>query len=159
MENKFINTEYFEKDKGGLSLSLLVFDKPEGLLEYVSRRISELENTLRELNERYTEVKIRAERLLEIEKLFNEILGVKLSNIREMDIKGVRVVMDARPTDEVKVYEEVIASLQERIDVLKRIHREVISPLVERLKTYENISFIVEVSNDIPTRILIRLGE
>jgi len=159
LENKFINTEYFEKDKGGLSLSLLVFDKPEGLLEYVSRRISELENTLRELNERYTEVKIRAERLLEIEKLFNEILGVKLSNIREMDIKGVRVVMDARPTDEVKVYEEVIASLQERIDVLKRIHREVISPLVERLKTYENISFIVEVSNDIPTRILIRLGE
>ena len=142
-----------------MSLSLLVFDKPEDLVNYISKRINELEETLKDITERYSKVKLRAERLLEIEKLFNEILGVKLSNIREMDIKGVRVVMDARPTDEVKVYEEVIASLQEKIDVLRRIHEEVISPLVERLKTYENITFVVEVSNDIPTRILIKLGE
>ena len=136
-----------------------MFDKPEDLVNYISKRINELEETLKDITERYSKVKLRAERLLEIEKLFNEILGVKLSNIREMDIKGVRVVMDARPTDEVKVYEEVIASLQEKIDVLRRIHEEVISPLVERLKTYENITFVVEVSNDIPTRILIKLGE
>ena len=142
-----------------LSLSLVVFDKPEDLLEYLSNRINELESILKRLTEEYSKVKLRAEKLLEIEKLFNEVLGVRLSNIREMDIKGVKVVMDARPTDEVKVYEEVIASLQERIDVLRRIHEEVISPLVERLKTYENISFLVEISNDIPMRILIKLGE
>jgi len=142
-----------------LSLSLVAFDKPEDLLEYLSNRINELESTLKRLTEEYSKVKLRAEKLLEIEKLFNEVLGVRLSNIREMDIKGVKVVMDARPTDEVKVYEEVIASLQERIDVLRRIHEEVISPLVERLKTYENISFLVEISNDIPMRILIKLGE
>jgi len=136
-----------------------VFDKPEDLLEYLSNRINELESILKRLTEEYSKVKLRAEKLLEIEKLFNEVLGVRLSNIREMDIKGVKVVMDARPTDEVKVYEEVIASLQERIDVLRRIHEEVISPLVERLKTYENISFLVEISNDIPMRILIKLGE
>lgn len=140
-------------------MSLVVFDKPEDLLEYLSNRINELESILKRLTEEYSKVKLRAEKLLEIEKLFNEVLGVRLSNIREMDIKGVKVVMDARPTDEVKVYEEVIASLQERIDVLRRIHEEVISPLVERLKTYENISFLVEISNDIPMRILIKLGE
>jgi len=138
------------------SLHLLKFSSPDELLSYVNDKVRELEAALEAARAELSRVRAEAERLMEVERVLSEVLGVKPSEIREIDVRGVRVVMDAKATDEVAVYEEVVASLQETLDVLKRVRDEVVTPLVSRLRGLKGVRFVVEVTGVIPTKILIK---
>jgi len=138
------------------SLRLLKFSSPDELLSYVNDKVRELEAALETARAELSRVRAEAERLMEVERVLSEVLGVKPSEIREIDVRGVRVVMDAKATDEVAVYEEVVASLQETLDVLKRVRDEVMTPLVSRLRGLKGVRFVVEVAGVIPTKILIK---
>ncbi len=139
-----------------MSLNLVIFEDPEDLLRYIDRKITELTRRLAELHKAYNDIKIKAEKYIKLEELFSELFGKEVLNIREIDLRGIKIVMDARPTDELKVYEEVISSLQDKIEALERIEKEVIVPLVSKLRELKGVSLIVELSNDIPSRILIK---
>ncbi|RLE78221.1 MAG: hypothetical protein DRJ56_00590 [Thermoprotei archaeon] len=138
------------------SLHLLKFSSPDELLSYMNDKVRELEAALEAARAELGRVRTEAERLMEVERVLSEVLGVKPSEIREIDVRGVRVVMDAKATDEVAVYEEVVASLQETLDVLKRVRDEVVTPLVSRLRGLKGVRFVVEVAGVIPTKILIK---
>jgi len=138
------------------SLHLLKFNSPDELLSYVNGKVKELEAALEAAKAELGRVRAEAERLMEVERVLSEVLGVKPSEIREIDVRGVRVVMDAKATDEVAVYEEVVASLQETLDVLKRVRDEVVAPLVSRLRGLKGVRFVVEAAGVIPTKILIK---
>ena len=136
--------------------TLLVFEDPVQLLNYVNTKIDEIGKQLENLQREYLEIRTKAEKFIKLEELFNEILGIRVSEIREIDLRGIKIIMDARPIDELKVYEEIISSLQDKVEALQRVKKEVIIPLVNKLKELKGITLIVQVVNDIPTKILIK---
>ncbi len=136
-------------------MELLVFKSFGDFTRYLEGRIEDIRRQLNDYIRRYNEIKERADRLKNIEELFAKMLGAKPELVSEIDLKGLKIVIGARPTDEVKVLEEVIKSLQDRLNVLIRVLK-LIEPLASSLSETPGIEVMVEFVNGIPVKILLR---
>lgn len=141
-----------------LSLDVHAFRSVREVIGYVDKILQNLEKKAQILEKLYNDTKARAERLMRLEKYFSEILGGDVSSIREIDLMGLKVIVDSRPVDELKVYDEVLSSIKDRIDALRKV-RKVIEPLANTLDQGENIQILLETMNGIPIRLLIKMPE
>jgi len=137
-----------------LNREIYVYDNLTKFLEYIDNEIEKTERRIEELKQRYSNVEKRAQVMMNIEETFRNMLGVEIPAMNEIDLMGVKIVVGARAIDEVKVYREVLDSLNERLEALRKA-KKILEPLVRSLKTGE-IGVIVETLSGIPERILLK---
>ncbi|HDD63665.1 MAG TPA: hypothetical protein ENF53_00685 [Thermoprotei archaeon] len=89
-----------------------------------------------------------------IEEAFSQLLGTKIGGVNEIDLMGIKVIVGSRAVDELKVYEEVLLSLQERLEALMKA-RKVLEPLSKVIGEGEGISILLETLNGLPLKILL----
>ncbi len=137
-----------------LAMELLRFNSFEEFLRHLNAQIEQTRSQLSELLRRYNEIKERAERLRSIEERLSKALGVKLESVNEIDLKGLKLVVGARPTDEAQVLMEVIQSLKNRLEVLMKLQK-LIEDIAKNLREISDMTLLVETVNDIPVKILL----
>ncbi|MCD6510816.1 MAG: hypothetical protein J7L11_10585 [Thermoprotei archaeon] len=138
-----------------MAMDLLTFKTFSDFVKYIDSLIESTRQQLSEHLRHYDEIKTRAERIRSIEEVFSKILGARPEAVNEIDLKGLKIVIGARPTDEERVLSEVIKSLQDRLNVLMRI-RKLIEPLVRSLGETAGIIIMVETLNAIPIKVLLK---
>jgi len=141
-----------------LSYDLLKFESFEELLRYLDREITRLSAKLSELSSHYARLKEKAERMKQVEEVLSKVLGEKIATMNEVDLMGVKVVIDARAVDEIKVLEEVITSTEDILNAMKKA-RKVLEPIARSVSSsggIEGIDILVETVNGIPIRVLLR---
>jgi len=138
-----------------LAMDLLTFKSLADFIKYIESLIESTRQQLSEHLRRYDEIKTRAERIRNIEEVFSKILGTKPEAVNEIDLKGLKIIIGARPTDEERVLSEVIKSLQDRLNVLMRI-RKLIEPLARSLGEMSGMIIMVETMNAIPIKVLLK---
>jgi len=136
-------------------MDLLTFKSLADFIKYIESLIESTRQQLSEHLRRYDEIKTRAERIRNIEEVFSKILGTKPEAVNEIDLKGLKIIIGARPTDEERVLSEVIKSLQDRLNVLMRI-RKLIEPLARSLGEMSGMIIMVETMNAIPIKVLLK---
>lgn len=144
-----------------MSFNIYQFSSFAELLQYIDAKIGSIESTLSQLQQRYSYIKSRAEKIQRLEKVIEELVGEKISLLNEIDFMGLKVVINARAIDELNVLEETIMSQQDLLNALRRI-REVIQKLNDSLAStsgLEGITIMVQTMNDIPIRILLKESE
>ncbi|RLE80369.1 MAG: hypothetical protein DRJ52_06525 [Thermoprotei archaeon] len=134
---------------------MLAFNSFEELLTYIDEEISETKKQIESLSDRYKELKIKAEKLKRLDEVFSKIIGSKSPAINEIDIAGLKVVVGARAIDELTVIEEVLRSLNDKLNSLSKV-RKIIEYLARTTGGIEGFSLLVETFNGIPARILIK---
>ncbi|RLF12093.1 MAG: hypothetical protein DRJ69_01210 [Thermoprotei archaeon] len=142
-----------------VAYDLKVFRSFDELLKYLDGEIARLTDRLNKLSGYYTRLKEKAERIRQLEEAISKIVGESPPPIREIDLMGVKVVVDARAIDEMKVLEEVLTSTEDVLNAMKKA-RKVLEPLAKSLSTprggLEGIDILVETLNGIPIRVLLR---
>ncbi len=138
-----------------MAMDLLTFKSLADFIKYIESLIESTRQQLSEHLRRYDEIKTRAERIRNIEEVFSKILGTKPEAVNEIDLKGLKIIIGARPTDEERVLSEVIKSLQDRLNVLMRI-RKLIEPLARSLGEMSGMIIMVETMNAIPIKVLLK---
>ncbi len=138
-----------------MATDLLVFKNFADFVKYIDGLIESIRKQLSEHLRYYEEIKGRAERLRNIEELFAKMLGTRPQTANEIDLKGLKVIIGARPTDEERVLSEVIKSLQDRLNILMRIRR-LIEPLARSLGETSGMIVLVETVNSIPVKVLLK---
>ncbi|ABL78163.1 hypothetical protein [Thermofilum pendens] len=141
-----------------MSYSLYQFNGFGELLKYLDSQIESLQKTLEQLEQRYEAVKVRAEKMREIERVLEELMGEKLSPLNEVDYMGLKLVINARAIDELAVLEETIESQRDILDSLVNV-RDAIQKLSEHLQGYDGIPILVQLVNGVPVRILLKETE
>ncbi len=142
-----------------MAYDLKVFRSFEELLKYLDGEIARLTDRLNKLSGYYARLKEKAEKIRQLEEAISRIVGESPPPIREIDLMGVKVVVDARAIDEMKVLEEVLTSTEDVLNAMRKA-RKVLEPLAKSLATprggFEGIDILVETLNGIPIRVLLR---
>lgn len=144
-----------------MSYNLYQFSSFDELLKYVEAEIATIEDTLHRLEERYEIIKAKAERMRALEKVLEDLLGAQLSSLNEVDYMGLKVVVNARAVDELKVLEETIESQRDSLEALSRV-RDVLYKLSSTLSSEEGfsgITVLVQTMNGVPVKILLKETE
>jgi len=137
-----------------LSYNIYAFSNFKQVLEYINDEISKLNRKIADLSAQYNIVKRKAEKMKKIEEAFSQLLGTKIGGVNEIDLMGIKVIVGSRAVDELKVYEEVLLSLQERLEALMKA-RKVLEPLSKVIGEGEGISILLETLNGLPLKILL----
>jgi len=142
-----------------LAYDLKVFRSFDELLRYIDGEIARLSDKLNKLSGYHAKLKDKAEKIKRLEETISKIVGESTPQMREIDLMGVKVVVDARAVDEIRVLEEVLMSIEDVLNALRKA-KKVLEPLAKTLaspdKAIEGIDILVETLNGIPIRILLR---
>lgn len=133
------------------------YNSAEEIVETLDKKISETKNFLGEYLGKLDEIRLFAEKSKRIREVVMKVAGKKnghSENSSEIDVQGLKIVLDANAFDESKVIEEVIRSLQEHLQVLQKA-REGLKPL-EQLGDTEGLTFRIVENQGVPERILLK---
>ncbi|RLF03743.1 MAG: hypothetical protein DRJ60_08085 [Thermoprotei archaeon] len=137
-----------------MSIELLMFKNIDELFKYIDDEINRVRSLLSEYFRRLDELRIKVERIKKLEKSISSIAGgaIKSSEGKEIDLMGIKVVIDPSYEQEVNFIEEAAKSLQDRLTVLQKIRKA-----IEPLSTIEDADIEVLIMNGVPVRIHIRI--
>jgi len=131
-----------------------MFKNIDELFKYIDDEINRVRSLLSEYFRRLDELRIKVERIKKLEKSISSIAGgaIKSSEGKEIDLMGIKVVIDPSYEQEVNFIEEAAKSLQDRLTVLQKIRKA-----IEPLSTIEDADIEVLIMNGVPVRIHIRI--
>jgi len=137
-----------------LSVELLMFKNIDELFKYIDDEINRVRALLSDYFRRLDELRVKVERIKKLEKSISSIVGsaIKSSEGKEIDLMGIKVVIDPSYEQEVNFIEEAAKSLQDRLTVLQKIRKA-----IEPLSTIEDADIEVLIMNGVPVRIHIRI--
>lgn len=140
-----------------MSYNILQFNSFGEFLKYLDSQIALLNESVAALQRRYESIYARAERMRALERVLEDLMGEKLPALNEIDYMGLKVVINARAVDELKILEETFESQKETLEALEKI-REIVHRFSSsiNLTGTEGITIIVQTLNGIPTRILLK---
>ena len=131
-----------------------MFKNIDELFKYIDDEINRVRALLSDYFRRLDELRIKVERIKKLEKSISSITGgaIRSSEGKEIDLMGIKVVIDPSYEQEVNFIEEAAKSLQDRLTVLQKIRKA-----IEPLSTIEDADIEVLIMNGVPVRIHIRI--
>lgn len=139
------------------SLELRIFNTPEELKKSLDDEIGRVRTLLGDYLRRLEENRIKIERLKKAQEAIVKFAGEKqipLPEGREIDLSGLKVLLNPSLRQEMDALEDVVKSLQDKLNIMQKI-RKALDPLTS---LEEGIATIVTVmSDDIPIKIMIHL--
>jgi len=143
-----------------VSYEVLQFGSLNDFLSYLDDKINEFAKKVDLLSKRYEALRARAERMRRLEQVLQELVGEKISSLNEVDFMGLKVVVGARASDELRVVEDALNSAKDVLTALRKV-REILTKLASAIEKAGETSegtfiVIVQTLNHIPVRILLK---
>jgi hypothetical protein len=139
------------------SLELKSFNTPEELKKFLDDEIGRIRTLLGDYLRRLEENRIKAERLKKAQEAIVKLAGEKQVPSfegREIDLSGLKILVNPGLKQEMEVLEDVVKSLQDKLNIIQKI-RKALDPLTSFEEGIVTISTVM--SDNIPIRIMIHL--
>jgi len=139
------------------SLELKSFNTPEELKKFLDDEIGRIRTLLGDYLRRLEENRIKAERLKKAQEAIVKLAGEKQVPSfegREIDLSGLKILVNPGLKQEMEVLEDVVKSLQDKLNIIQKI-RKALDPLTSFEEGIVTISTVM--SDNIPIRIMIYL--
>lgn len=141
-----------------MSYDVLSFKSLRELADYVENRVKTLKERVDELEKRRATLSARAERMRRLEELLGRLVGEEVRGKNELDLMGIRVVVNARAVDELAVLEDTIEAMRDTLTAMARV-RDMVAQLARELGDAEGLAVLVQTLNGIPIRMLFKEEE
>ncbi|NWG09901.1 MAG: hypothetical protein HXX80_06330 [Nitrososphaerales archaeon] len=139
------------------SSEIRAFDTPENLKKFLEEEISKLRSLLGDYLRRLEEIRLKADRMKKAHDALSKIAGEKQMPSfegREVDLTGMKVLVNPSPKQETEVVEDLVKALQGKLDALQKI-RKAIDPLT----TFEGgiVTISAVLVDNVPIRLMVYL--
>lgn len=143
-----------------LSVEIHSYKTAQELTKEIDDEIQRIKTLLGDYLRRLDEARARQEKLRKTQEALSKLTGGKLSAMKqtgetqELDLMGLRVVINASADEEASSLEESIKTLQDKLNTLQKVRKA-----LEPLTSLEEVSSpLTVVKNDgVPTKIMLRL--
>lgn len=139
------------------TLEIKTFKTPEELKNFMDEEIGRVRSLMGDYLRRLEEIRVRADRLKKAQAALIKFAGDKQMPAlegREVELPGLRVLVNPGPRQETDTLEEVVKTLQTKLDHMQKI-RKALDPLSDFEEGVVTISVVT--SDNIPTRMMIHL--
>ena len=138
-------------------VSLKEFDSAIEIVKAVDHEITETKNTLNGYLRQLEDIRALAEKSKKIREIVSKFAGRRaISEIAEVSIGGINLVLDAKSIHELSAIEEVVRSQQEKLSALQRAREGL--KWADQIGETEGVKFLVLEKNGIPEKILLRFA-
>ncbi len=137
-------------------VELKEFDKVTDLVKPVEEEINKIRSLLGDYLRKLDENRVKLERLQKVQSSLVKLVGGEIkfaTSSQEIELMGLKIIVNPTPEDEIKIYEEIVKDLQERLTVLQRV-RKALDPLSEM---DVDVGVTVLLRDNIPIKIMLRL--
>ncbi len=139
------------------SSELRIFNTPEELKKSLDDEIGRVRTLLGDYLRRLEENRIKIERLKKAQEAIVKFAGEKqipLLEGREIDLSGLKVLVNPSLRQEMDALEDVVKSLQDKLNIMQKI-RKALDPLT----SFEEgiVTIVTVMSDNIPIKIMIHL--
>jgi len=127
------------------------------IVDSLDKKIADTKNGLGETLGKLDDIRVFAEKSKKIREAVMKLSGKKnghSENSSEIEVGGLKIVLDSNACHELTAMEDKIRSYQEYLLVLQKA-REAFKPL-EQLGDTEGLSFLVMENQGVPERILLK---
>jgi hypothetical protein len=140
-----------------MTLSIKTYNSLKEVTDKIDKEISEAKTSLGGYLRKLDETRTLAEKSRKIREIVVKLAGKKNANnenLGEIDIGGLKIVLDANALHELAATEDAVRSHQEYLMVLQKV-RESFKPL-DQLGDTEGLQFIIVENQGVPERILLK---
>ncbi len=139
------------------SLEFKTFNTPDELKKFLDDEIGRIRTLLGDYLRRLEENRIKTERLKKAQEAIVKLAGEKqVASFegREIDLSGLKVLVNPSLRQETEVLEDIVKSLQDKLNIIQKI-RKALDPLASFEEGIVTIATVM--SDNIPVKIMIHL--
>ena len=138
-------------------LAIKTYNSVKEISDAIDKEIADAKSNLGSYLRRLDETRNLAEKSKRIREVVMKLANKKngnSENLGEIDVGGVKIILDANALQELTAIEDSVRSHQEYLLVLQKV-REGLKPL-DQLGDTEGLEFIILENHRVPERILLR---
>jgi len=132
------------------------FTNVSEMIKPIDEEISKVRNMLGDYLRKLDESKLKSEKIKKARAAISKIAGTEVDiapSSKELDIMGLKIIVNPTPEDESLALEEIVKDLQERLTALQRVRKS-----LEPLTTMDvEVGIIALMKDNIPVKIFVRL--
>ncbi|MEM3437612.1 MAG: hypothetical protein QXP55_03635 [Nitrososphaerales archaeon] len=139
------------------SLEFKTFNTPDELKKFLDDEIGRIRTLLGDYLRRLEENRIKTEKLRKAQEAIVKLAGEKqLTSFegREIDLSGLKVLVNPSLRQETEVLEDIVKSLQDKLNIIQKI-RKALDPLTSFEEGIVTIATVM--SDNIPLKLMIHL--
>jgi len=140
-----------------MSVEIKTYHSVKEILDTLDKEIADTKSNLGSYLRKLDETRTLAEKSKKIRDVVMKLAGKKngnTENLGEIDVGGMKIVLDANALHELTAIEDAVRSHQEYLMVLQKV-REGLKPL-DQLGDTDGLEFIIVENNKVPERILLK---
>ncbi|MEM3383475.1 MAG: hypothetical protein QXL52_03705 [Nitrososphaerales archaeon] len=139
------------------SLEFKTFNTPDEFKKFLDDEVGRIRTLLGDYLRRLEENRIKAERLKKAQEAIVKLAGEKQVTSfdgKEIDLSGLRVLVNPSLRQETEILEDIVKSLQDKLNIMQKI-RKALDPLASFEEGIVTISAVM--SDNIPIKLMVHL--
>ena len=132
-------------------LEVMYFKSVSEFINYLNGQISQLENSIKAVEANLKGLEARVKGYEALLAILRKLLGQEnVISSPQIEVTGLKIIIDPKPVDEYQVLKESIDSMYDRLQVLKNVRE-----LANLIASTAEVPILVQFRAGIPIRILI----
>ncbi len=126
------------------------------MIKPIDEEISKVRSMLGDYLRKLDESKLKSDKIKKARTAIAKIAGTEIDiapSSKELDIMGLKIIINPTPEDEALALEEIVKDLQERLTTLQRVRKS-----LEPLTTMDvEVGIVALMKDNIPVKIFVKL--
>lgn len=139
-----------------MAIEIREFANINELIKPIDEEISKVRSMLGDYLRKLDESKVKSDKIKKTRAAIAKIAGAEVDvtpTSKELDIMGLKIIINPTPEDESLAFEETVKDLQERLTALQRVRKS-----LEPLTTMDiEVGIFALMKDNIPIKIFIRI--
>lgn len=140
-----------------MALEIKTYSSIADLVKDIDDQIGAVREMLSGYLKMMEDLREKANRMRKFEETILKLTGKHPATpTTELEIAGLKIVIGAKPTEELSAIEDVVRSLQDKLTALQKI-RKAVEPLLTSGEEVGIASYLVQIVDGIPVKILVKM--
>ncbi|MEM1547081.1 MAG: hypothetical protein QXY40_08900 [Candidatus Methanomethylicia archaeon] len=140
-----------------MALEVKTYSSISDLVKDIDNQISIVREMLGGYLKMIEDLREKAEKIKKFEETILKLTGKRpTTTTAEFELAGLKIVVGARPSEELSTIEDVVRVLQDKLTALQKV-RKAIEPLLTSSEEVGVASYLVQIIDGIPVKILIKM--
>ena len=140
---------------GGGDIDIVYFKNLRELISYLDQLIMDNQRKAEAINKDIEALKSRVDKFQALQRIIEELIEKNKEVLpTAIELTGLKIYIDPRPTDEYDILKEGLDAIMDRNSVLKKV-RDVVDILQSKVGQSDTM-VVVEMRNGVPTKIVFR---
>lgn len=141
-----------------MALEVKTYSSISDLVKDIDNQISAVREMLGGYLKMIEDLREKAERIKKFEETILKLTGKRpTATTAEFELAGLKIIIGARPSEELSTIEDVVRVLQDKLTALQKV-RKAVEPLLTSSEEAGVASYLVQIIDGIPVKILIKMA-